>query len=70
MVTKEQAIIARMFHHVRLLNADGTPVQVRANGACKTWVTRPSDFRLPVKHGLYDCFYLTPNNAHDWTAVG
>lgn len=52
--------------HVSAKNADGTPLRCRVNGACKTWKTRPDDFRLPVKHGLRNCFYITPSNAHEW----
>ena len=54
-------------HHVSLKNADGTPVRARINGKVKTWKTRPGDFKLPVKHGLRDCFYITQANAHEWT---
>ena len=67
MITKEQAMTVRMFYHVTQKNADGTPIRCRANGQCKTWKSRPFDFRLPVKHGLRDCFYLTPSNADQWT---
>jgi hypothetical protein len=56
------------FYHVSLKNADGTPVRCRVNGACKTWKTRPNEFRLPVKHGLKSCFYITEENAHEWYA--
>lgn len=66
MITKDIALVANTFHHVTLNNADGTPVRARRNGATKTWKTRPSDFRVPVKHGLKDCFYITPSNAADW----
>ncbi len=55
-----------IFHHKTAKNADGTPVRARVNGKCKTWKTRPDDFRLPVKYGLRDCFYITPENAGDW----
>lgn len=69
MVTKEQAIAAgmwgQMFYHVRLRNKDGTAVRCRSIGRCKTWKTRPDDWRLPVKHGRRDSF-LTPANAADW----
>lgn len=27
-------------------------VRVRRNGATQTWVTRPTEWRLPVKHGI------------------
>lgn len=70
MITKRIAISARYrqeFHHVTFKNADKTPVRCRVNGKCKIWKTRPKDFRLPVKHGLKDCFYITPENAKEWT---
>ncbi len=66
MVTKDDAMTGRMFHHVREKNADGTPLRVRANGACKTWKTRPDEFRLPVKYGLYRYLYIDHDNAHEW----
>ena len=72
MVTKEQAVNAAWgttFHHVTLKNADGTPVRCRPNGKCKTWKTRPADFKLPVKYGLKECFYITPENADQWEVV-
>ena len=66
-VTRDVALYHQgTFHHVHLKNADGTPVRCRANGTCKTWKTRPNDYRLPVKHGLRDCFHITPTNAVDW----
>lgn len=55
-----------ILHHKTEKNADGTPVRARVNGQCKTWKTRPDDFRLPVKYGLRHCFYITPENAGDW----
>ena len=69
MITKEIALSLEYratLHHVREKNSDGSPVRCRVNGKCKTWVTRPNDFQLPVKHGLRDCFYITPANAQDW----
>jgi hypothetical protein len=68
-MTKEQAINARYrqeFHHVNRTNADGTPVRCRVNGKCKTWKTRPDEFRLPVKYGLYQYFYIDQHNADEW----
>ncbi len=66
-VTREVALYHQgTFHHVHLKNADDTPVRCRANGVCKTWKTRPKDYRLPVKHGLRECFYITPVNNMDW----
>jgi hypothetical protein len=69
MVTKEQAVNAHYrqeFYHISLKNSDGTPVRCRVNGKCKTWKTRPDEFRLPVKYGLYDCFYIDHHNADEW----
>lgn len=57
----------QVFEHVTLKNADGTPVRCRKTGQCKTWKTRPDEFKLPVKHGLKTCFYITQDNAHKWT---
>jgi hypothetical protein len=54
------------FYHVRLKNADGSPLRCRANGRCKVWKREPARFRLPVKYGLRECFYLEPSNAHEW----
>lgn len=67
MVTKHEAMTARMFYHVTLKNSDGTAFRARANGACKTWKTRPNEFRVPIKHGLYDYGEITHRNAHEWT---
>jgi len=69
MITKEQAMTARNFEHVSLKNADGTPVRCRVNGACKTWKTRTADFKLPVKYGLKQCFYIDNTNAHEWVCA-
>lgn len=66
MITKQQAMSARHFEHCTAKNSDGTPARCRATGRCKTWITRPDEFRLPVKHGLRDSFYLTPKNAAEW----
>jgi hypothetical protein len=53
--------------HVTGKNADGTPLRARVNGKCLTWKTRPEEFRLPVKHGLKDYFYLarTPQGGNE-----
>lgn len=72
MITKSIAVglgYRDEIHHKTLKNSDGTPVRARVNGACKTWKTRPAEFRLPVKHGLYDCFYVTIDNYRDWTVA-
>jgi hypothetical protein len=73
MLTKTQATNLRhgeILHHRQLTNADGTPLRARVNGRCKTWKTRPTEFQLPVKYGLKQCFYITENNADEWTIAG
>ncbi len=72
MITKTIAMRLRhgeILHHVHYNNADLTPLRCRVNGKCKTWKRRPDAYQLPVKHGLRDCFYITPNGANpgeDW----
>lgn len=68
MITKNQAMTKRYFSHVTLKDSRGNPVRCRASGKCQTWKTRPNDFKLPVKYGLYQCFYITPENAAEWSA--
>ena len=72
MVTKNMAVAMRhgeVLHDSTILNADKSPARCRVNGKCKTWKTRPLDFRLPVKYGLKKCFYVTPSNAAEWSAT-
>jgi hypothetical protein len=40
--------------------------RVRVSGRCTTWKTRPADFRVPVKHGLYENGEITERNAADF----
>lgn len=54
-------------HSKSLKNADGSPMRVRVSGKCKTWITRPNEFKLPIKHGLYDNDYITHLNCGDFT---
>lgn len=72
MITKAQAVSAhhrQEFHSGTIRNADGTPARCRVNGACQTWKTRPDEFRLPVKHGLKQCFNITQDSAFAWYAT-
>jgi hypothetical protein len=70
MITKAIAVASRhgqVFYHTQQRNADGSAKRCRVSGKCKVWVTRPDEFRLPVKHGMWDCFYITEVNAGEWT---
>lgn len=69
-MTKEEAIAALhrdTLHHKTLKASDGEPVRCRVNGQCKTWKTRQDEFKLPVKYGLFQCFYITQDNANEWS---
>ena len=74
-ITLEQA--KRLSHrdiiyHLSMKNADGTMVRARVNGQLKLWKTRPTEFRLPMEYGVYECFYLDldDTNASEWSLEG
>lgn len=41
----------------------------RRNGKTKLWKTRPQEFRIPVKFGLYAYGYITEANEADFEVV-
>jgi hypothetical protein len=71
-ITRENiGTVREAFTHITDRRSKAKPgatrvVSARSNGAVKTWVTRPAEFRAPFKYGLRDCFYITPDNAHQW----
>lgn len=71
MITKDIAVALKhgqTLYHMKITMANcKTPARCRVSGKCQTWKTRPNEFKLPVKHGLRDCFYITEHNAADWT---
>ncbi len=48
-------------------DADGSPAKAKVSGVPQFWKTRPKDFKLPVKRGLYDHGYVTQDNAARFT---
>jgi hypothetical protein len=62
MITKEQALTAREFHSAHY--AKPGCMTWRRNGTTKTWKTRPNEFRVPVKFGLYTYNSITQADAH------
>lgn len=40
--------------------------RVRRSGKTKIWKTRPLEFRVPVKWGLYESGYINHDCAHNW----
>lgn len=68
-LTKDEAVDLKhgtILHHTTKRNTDGTPMRLRVSGRCQTWVRRPDEFKLPVKYGMYESGYLTPQNAGEW----
>ena len=67
-VTKQNQEGIDMFYHKTILNkSDKQPARARRMGKTQTWKTRPNEFKIPVKHGMYDSFYITHLNANEWT---
>ena len=50
-------------HHNDVKNADGSPARGRVNGKVKTWKRDADRVQVPMKHGLYDNFYITEDNC-------
>jgi hypothetical protein len=72
-VTKNQAVWAGLhwggaeFEYLHeTYSRSGKLKRVRTNGKAQTWKTRPNDFRLPYKYGMYDYGNITQDNAADF----
>jgi hypothetical protein len=64
------AMTANDFFHRTATTKNGkAPLRCRRNGRTKTWKRQPGVFRIPVKYGLYDYFYIDNNNADEWSTV-
>lgn len=71
MITKEIAISlnrGQTLYHKSIKGSDGLPIRCRVSGKCQVWKTRPDEFKIPVKHGLYTNFYITQFNAEEWSS--
>jgi hypothetical protein len=69
-LTRENAETVNDFWSRTETYSDGvTPIWVRRNGRTKTWVTRPKEFRIPVKYGFYEHFYITDKDAANWSVT-
>lgn len=69
MITKEQALALKLreeIHSSLNRNRDGTCAKWRVNGQVKTWKTRPEEFRVPVKYGMYTYGYVTDISSDDY----
>lgn len=66
-VNVESALKATRFYHRKLkYKGSDRPIEVRKMGRVKTWVRQPDRFRVPVRYGMYDSFYIDNDNAHEW----
>lgn len=69
MITKEQAMTLNDFHF-QISNPKNKHYlgwrRCRRSGMTKTWKTRPEEFKVPVKYGLYESFYITHENAGEF----
>lgn len=52
MLTREQALTAKVFHYEPACTPKRTE-RYRRNGRTQTWKTRPNEWRIPVKHGIH-----------------
>ena len=66
MLTRTQALTASAFHETH--ETGGKIYRWRRNGSTQTWKTRPDEFRVPVKHGLYGYGQITQSNASGFHA--
>lgn len=65
-VTRENCESGTEFFSTTFKNKAGEPIRVRRNGKTQTWKTRPAEFKIPVKYGLYEYFYITEKNCEGW----
>ena len=73
MVTIQQAQTAQNFHEgecVRRVGERGGVTTMirnwRRGGKTKFWKTRPTEFQIPIKYGLYASGYINELNAKDF----
>ncbi len=67
-VTKETAQTHHIFYHAiaRYKSGSKGAYQVRANGKCQTWKTRPNDYKLPIRFGFKGRGYITQENEQNF----
>jgi len=70
-VNRHNCETAQTFEHISLMTKakKPTPIQVRRSGKTQTWKTRPNEFKIPVKYGLYESTYITHLNCNEWNVI-
>lgn len=61
-ITKAKELTTRQLVYFK--HEDDTMQRWRVNGKVKLWKTRPTEIKIPLKHGLYTHGYLTQDNLH------
>lgn len=64
MISYRQALTADVFHESH--EPGGKIYTWRRNGRTQTWKTRPGEFRIPVKYGLYSYGQIRDTEARDF----
>lgn len=65
-VNRENCERLNRFEHITMKNADGTRLRAKRNSKTKTWKTKPLNFLIPCKYGLYEYFYIDSENCDHW----
>jgi hypothetical protein len=55
-----------IYHKVKK-NADGTAMRVRLSGKVKVWKRDSSKVHAPIKHGMYESYWIDENNMDMFT---
>jgi len=70
MITLEQVkslSYGQIIYHVSKKNSDGTAMRARVSGKVKTWKRDASRVHVPVKHGLYESYWIDETNLDLFT---
>lgn len=65
-VTKENQVESTMFYHGILKDSIGGFQRFRRNGKTRVWKSRPTEFRIPIKRGLYQYGFIDHTNCNNF----
>ena len=68
-INRKNADQFEKFESKTLKKKSGDPWTCKKNGVMKTWKTRPNEFKIPVKIGMYNHFYIDQNNCDAWCGI-
>ena len=58
-----EILALRPGQHAEIILNNGRVASVKINGAIKRWKTRPAEFEIPIKYGMYECARLSAAEA-------